>query len=1056
VLLYDSNMCRVAALGVANVSNNQPPGSWYLAGAPVFGPGGEIYIAGYQENKIEVFLPDAASATGYTRGLGINTGEPGTTVTNSDGQVVSLAGPYGLMIDHRQRLVVSDALNNRVAVFLQPWHPENTSPRSPSNPSIGTQWQFAFELVARGNLSGAYLAMVRADRQGRWLTTSVVNDVVYVFETPELAVVEADADEVVATANGDVLRVRGNIVVPFGKSPLTDVIPTIELDTLEPLTNRASLGPAIGPKLAPPGTNIFEPAYEGTSITEIAEILPGHYAQVYWDFPVQSDGQAQFHISATKFTAAGDIVADAKTVIAESVPGTCVAPLLHAPVFNRPRFQTLDASTGVLADVYGDPLGITLAATQDVEGVREIRYQYTEGILNGLTGTLPGSSGTLTITHGFASSLFWTVRYRAVAMCGALSPWVTVRFKVDAEPPRLLFGPVTPAASGTDPDGRAWHSSPQVTMRVVATDDDTFSANVVFPDFPDVTNGMLDVLFTNEGVGQRQFIRVQDPVGNQFVEFTTRLTEINIDRTAPTLTLEPSVAPNAAGWYRTDVPFEAVAQDSLSGVKTLTSATGLTILPGATRHYVAGIMTHSGEGTGLTVSATTTDYANNSRTETSAPIRIDRTPPVAQSLTDATAVYTGHVTVALAATDTPATPGVTPSGVDKIYYSIAGAPSIEYTEPFTITTPGQTLVEFWARDIAGNEGSRRSAVYSVNSAPTATNTSFTTDEDVPVNVAVSASDADGEALNYVVITAPQHGTVVLNAGTGTGVYTPHLNYHGPDSFEVRVSDGRGGSTTAIVLITVIPVNDAPTAASLTATTIETTPVEITPVYSDVDAGDVLTVSLATGPGNVPTNGVVTQVGGVFIYTANPGFLGQDSFKYVVTDAAGASATATVVVTVRPRNQAPTCGSATASGAIWPPNHRQVPLTISGVVDPDGDPVSIVVTRILQDEPTLTIGDGNTPVDAGGIGTATPWVRAERMGPQSDRTYNNGRLYEIFFTASDGRGGSCEGKTTIGVPHDQGNGSTVIDNGCRWDSVASGPVLFCAPGAQPPVDARNKN
>lgn len=1039
VLLYDDRFCRVGELGVANVSANQLPGSFFLPGAPAIGPGGEIYVAGYQENKIEVFVPDAGSPSGYTRTLGINTGEPGTTVVDASGRAVSLAGPYGLTIDRRGRLVIGDANNNRVAVFLQPWHPENTSG--------GTQWQFAFELVAGGNIAGSWLAMIREDRSGRWLASSVVHDLIYAFEIPALAVVQAQAEEVPGTASGDVLRVRGNVVVPIGRQALTNVVPTVEHDQLVPASNRASLGLPVGPYLAAPGANVFDPLYSGTPIADIAQLDPGHYAQVYWDFPLQSDGQAQFWISAHKVTGTtDDIVAEPKSAAAESVPGTCVAPVLNAPLFNRPRFQILDASSGQLIDVYGNPLDITLSADQSPEGVREIRVQYTEGPLNGQTGVLPGASGTLHLDLGFADSVIWALRYRAIAACGAPSDWHALRFKIDAEPPRLFFGPVSPNPSGVDPDGRPWHNASQVTMRVVASDDDTFGSNVVFPDFPGVTGNELLLPFTAEGIGQWTKVRVQDLVGNLFEESTVALGFINIDRSAPRLTLEPLSLPNAAGWYRTDVSFRALAQDvpSLSGVRTLTSPDGLTIVPGSTRHRVEGTILLAREGVGLTVSATTDDYATNSASATSAPVRIDKTPP-AVGASPAPGTYGGQVAVSLSAVDAPPHEGITPSGVARIRYQLGSGAAQDYTGPITLTTAGAHALTFWAEDVAGNSSAPRSVVYSVNATPTALGASYATPEDITLNLSAPASDPENDSLVFTLVAAPVHGTLALDPANGTGVYTPHPEFHGSDSFTFRVADDYSTSGVATVSISVTPVNDAPVARDVAASTIETDPVTVVPVYHDVDTGDVLSVSLASSP----LNGTAAFAGSAFTYTANPGFVGVDSFRYAVRDAAGASAMATVTITVAARNTPPVCAGAAASPALlWPPNHKPHVITIRGLADPDGDPVSIVVTRILQDEPTETVGDGHTPVDGGGLGSPSPWVRAERMGPEGGARYGNGRVYEIFFTATDAKGASCEGMVRVGVRHDQGRRDQPIDSGCRWDST-TGAFVSCAPGARPP-------
>ena len=112
------------------------------------------------------------------------------------------------------------------------------------------------------------------------------------------------------------------------------------------------------------------------------------------------------------------------------------------------------------------------------------------------------------------------------------------------------------------------------------------------------------------------------------------------------------------------------------------------------------------------------------------------------------------------------------------------------------------------------------------------------------------------------------------------------------------------------------------------------------------------------------------------------------------------------------------------------------MSVLGVSDPDGDPVSITITGIQQDESTNLIGSGNTCPDAGGAGTSQAWVRAERSGTQ------DGRTYEIFFRAEDGKGGACTGSVISSlVPHDQGADGAAHDSGRRYDStVCGGPRL----------------
>ncbi len=118
----------------------------------------------------------------------------------------------------------------------------------------------------------------------------------------------------------------------------------------------------------------------------------------------------------------------------------------------------------------------------------------------------------------------------------------------------------------------------------------------------------------------------------------------------------------------------------------------------------------------------------------------------------------------------------------------------------------------------------------------------------------------------------------------------------------------------------------------------------------------------------------------------------------------------------PPNQAPDCSG--ASPSVWSPNHDMVNVTIQGVTDPDGDPVTINIDEIKQDESTDGTGDDHTCPDGDGIGTSTAQVRAERTASPLS---GNGWVYTIYFTASDGKGESCQGSVTVCVPRTR-NGS----------------------------------
>jgi hypothetical protein len=159
-------------------------------------------------------------------------------------------------------------------------------------------------------------------------------------------------------------------------------------------------------------------------------------------------------------------------------------------------------------------------------------------------------------------------------------------------------------------------------------------------------------------------------------------------------------------------------------------------------------------------------------------------------------------------------------------------------------------------------------------------------------------------------------------------------------------------------------------------------------------------------------------------TANDGHGGETtvSFKWTVTLPIGV-------------NQPPVCTAAQPSlSVLWPPDRQLIPISILDVVDPDGGQPTITVTRILQDEPTNTFGDGSTWIDGFGVGTSTPQIRAERIG--TPKVPGDGRIYDIFFTATDSFGAACTGVVQVSVPHDQ-NGGPSIDSGVRYDSTIAG-------------------
>ena len=137
-----------------------------------------------------------------------------------------------------------------------------------------------------------------------------------------------------------------------------------------------------------------------------------------------------------------------------------------------------------------------------------------------------------------------------------------------------------------------------------------------------------------------------------------------------------------------------------------------------------------------------------------------------------------------------------------------------------------------------------------------------------------------------------------------------------------------------------------------------------------------------------------------------------------------------------RNRPPiTAGARASIGTAWPPNGRFADVAITGVTDPDGDPVTITCFGVTQDEPVTggpgSRGPGDEHACADALLTAGggAMVRAARNGS------GNGRVYEISFNAADACGATSLGRVRVDVPHDQGK--ACVDDGQRYNSLACG-------------------
>ncbi len=103
----------------------------------------------------------------------------------------------------------------------------------------------------------------------------------------------------------------------------------------------------------------------------------------------------------------------------------------------------------------------------------------------------------------------------------------------------------------------------------------------------------------------------------------------------------------------------------------------------------------------------------------------------------------------------------------------------------------------------------------VNDGPTANGQAVVTSGNTPVGITLTGNDVETATANliYTVTVAPTHGSL---SGTGPNlIYTPAMNYSGPDSFKFTVTDTGDGSAAALTSsegTVIITVNDtiAPT------------------------------------------------------------------------------------------------------------------------------------------------------------------------------------------------------------------------------------------------------
>ncbi len=228
-------------------------------------------------------------------------------------------------------------------------------------------------------------------------------------------------------------------------------------------------------------------------------------------------------------------------------------------------------------------------------------------------------------------------------------------------------------------------------------------------------------------------------------------------------------------------------------------------------------------------------------------------------------------------------------------------------------------------------------------------------------------DQDIDPTSMTIIDSANHGSTTIDLLTGEITYTPDTDFNGFDTLQYKVKDDRDFTDSAMVVITVTPVNDPPVVDNDSITTIEDTP------YTGdlTDAGDYdpdgTGLIVTTAPVVSPAHGTILIAGdGVYTYTPGLNYNGSDLVVISVCDSGAPGsqcANDTLFITITPANDAPITFNDSIS---MDEDYNFVgDFTDGRAYDPDGTQLSVVTI------PVSGPSHGTIFINASGAYTYTP-------------------------------------------------------------------------------------
>jgi gliding motility-associated-like protein len=307
-------------------------------------------------------------------------------------------------------------------------------------------------------------------------------------------------------------------------------------------------------------------------------------------------------------------------------------------------------------------------------------------------------------------------------------------------------------------------------------------------------------------------------------------------------------------------------------------------------------------------------------------------------------------------TDNNGTANITAAGADTDKDGLDDAFDADDTK--IVAANGQTPASFPNSDKVATEERDWREVYV--SVPVANPDILAATEDTPLtlnNVILNdLTSDDGPSLTspFSVTKQPVNGTFsISNNGTPDNLlddiytYTPSVNFSGNDSFIYSICDVNNECDTALVRITIAPVNDKPVVDREVVTLDE----DGSATGDLTNAGDLdventdLTAKVI--PLAAPKHGAIEiKADGSFTYTPAADFNGKDTIVTQVCDAGTPlpvqCSSDTIFVTVNPVNDKPVADNETI--AINEDSPASGDITDAGDADPDG--TALTVSKVL--------------------------------------------------------------------------------------------------------------